>query len=353
MDILNIFKTGGLYPAYPRQPYIIAEAGVNHEGDLDTAIKMIQEAKDGGADAIKFQVYKADMLACTRSPAYWDLNKEPTRSQHQLFSKYDRFGIHEYKLLKETCVKTGIEFMCTAFDPHSAEMINDFIEVIKIASADITNQPFIEYLCDSGKPIILSTGASDFTEIRRAVSWISAKGNPIALLHCKLLYPTPESKADLACILSLQDRFPSIPIGYSDHTVAHTSLKTLEIATLMGAVIIEKHFTLDKSLPGNDHYHSMDKNDLIRLRKILDDDLRIIGSGRITFNEDELPARIHARRSIVASQTIAAGQTIFMENVTFKRPAHGISPTDLSYVIGKTAAVEIPSDTVFEWSMLK
>ncbi len=154
------------------RPYIIAEIGVNHEGSMVSAKRLIDEAKEGGAHAVKFQSYKAETLASKHSPAYWDTTKEPTKSQFELFKKHDSFWKDEMQELKDYCDIVGIEFMSTPFDLESAEFLNDMMDVFKISSSDITNKPFIEYICSFGKPIILSTGASDLEEVQDAVNWV-------------------------------------------------------------------------------------------------------------------------------------------------------------------------------------
>lgn len=226
------------------------------------------------------------------------------------------------------------------------------MDVFKISSSDITNKPFIEFMCNFGKPIILSTGASSLSEIAEAVSWIEAKGNTLALLHCVLNYPTPDQNANLGMIMDLKTRFPDKIIGYSDHTLPN-DMKVCEIATLLGSIIIEKHFTHDKKLPGNDHYHAMDKEDLKLFRTNLERTFEILGSFKIEALEDEAPARANARRSLVALKDIPKGKVIEKEDLTFKRPAHGVSPKFIDEVVGKTALVDIKDDDVIKWDMFK
>ena len=198
-------------------------------------------------DAIKFQSYKAGTLASKDSPAYWDTTKEPTLSQYELFKKHDSFWKNEFEQLKRWCDDEDIAFMSTPFDVESANFLNPLMDVYKISSSDITNKPFIEYMCGFGKPIILSTGASDLHEVAEAVEWIGAKGNPLALLHCVLNYPTMDENAGLGMIVGLKRHFPDLVIGYSDHTLP-MDMHTLVTATLLGARILEKHFTFDKTL---------------------------------------------------------------------------------------------------------
>lgn len=351
MNILELFNTVDPYEAKLYRPYIIAEAGVNHEGSMETAKRLVDEAKEGGADAIKFQTYKADTLASKDSPAYWDTSQEPTRSQHELFSKHDKFWKNEMVALKEYCDKVGIEFMSTPFDIESAIFLNDLMNVYKISSSDITNKPFIQFICGFNKPIILSTGASQLWEIQEAVSWIEEFGNPLSLLHCVLNYPTPDKTANLGMIKGLKRAFPDKIIGYSDHTLPK-DMKVCEMATLLGSVIIEKHFTHDKTLPGNDHYHAMDKEDLTLFNQKLESMFDILGEFKVVSLADEAPAIKNARRSLVSAVAIKQGDTITHEQLTFKRPAHGISPKLIDDVIGKKAVSDIEEDTVMQWGLI-
>ncbi|MCL1986085.1 MAG: N-acetylneuraminate synthase family protein [Betaproteobacteria bacterium] len=347
-EIIMSSVPGGCIPT----PYVIAEAGVNHEGSMDTARRLIDEAAEAGAQAIKFQTYRAATLASRDSPAYWDTRKESTRSQYELFRKYDKFWKGEFEVLKRHCDSTGIAFLSTPFDTESAVFLNELIEVYKISSSDITNKPFIEFMCDFGKPIILSTGASYLHEITEAVEWIEAKGNPLALLHCVLNYPTEDRNAGLGMIPELHRHFPQHCIGYSDHTLPG-DMKVLEIATLLGARILEKHFTHDKSLPGNDHYHAMDKKDLKRFWMNMERALAIVGPLKVSAFASEEPARRNARRSLVTARPVRGGARITRDDLTWKRPAHGISPRDVDTVLDMTARVDLAEDTVLQWKHLE
>lgn len=352
MKLNKLFNTINAYEEKLYKPYIIAEIGVNYEGSMELAKRLVDEAKEGGADAVKFQTYKADTIASKNSPAYWDTTKEPTKSQHELFMKHQGFWDKEMQELKNYCDTVGIEFMSTPFDIESATFLNDMMDVFKISSSDLTNKPFIEYMCGFGKPIILSTGASSLSEIVEAVSWIDKFGNPLALLHCVLNYPTPDKNANLGMIIDLKNKFPDRIIGYSDHTLPN-DMKVCEIATLLGSVIIEKHFTHDKTLPGNDHYHAMDKEDLKIFRKNLDRTFEILGGFKITALEDEAVSRREARRSLVAAKDIPKGKIIEKEDLTFKRPAHGVSPQYIDSVIGRAAATDIKEDDVIKWKNIE
>lgn len=339
-------------PLRIQPPFVIAEAGVNHEGDMNIARRLIDEAAEAGADAIKFQTYRASTLASKDSPAYWDTSKEPTKSQYELFKKHDSFWKNEFESLKRHCDEAGITFLSTPFDIESANFLNDLMDAFKISSSDITNKPFIRHICKFNKPILLSTGASWLHEIAEAVEWIEENNNKLALLHCVLNYPTADENAALGMIPALARIFPRHVIGYSDHTLPG-DMEILQTATLLGARVLEKHFTHDKTLPGNDHYHAMDKNDLKhfygRLRHALDS----IGELEVRALPEEEPARRHARRSLVAARDIAKGQIITGADLTFKRPAHGISPRNFDEVEGMKARRDIAEDTVLQWSDLE
>ncbi len=352
MRLKNMFSKEVSGKDIVAKPFIIAEAGVNHEAKMDLAKRLIEDAMEGGANAIKFQSYRAHTLASKNSPAYWDLNKESTQSQYELFKKYDKFWKKEFVEVKEHCDKAGIEFLSTPFDFESDSFLNDLMDVFKISSSDITNKPFIQFICDFGKPIILSTGASNVDEIHEAVGWIGPKRNPLAILHCILNYPTSETNANLGMILDLKRIFPGNIIGYSDHTLPG-EMKVLEIASLLGASIIEKHFTHDKTLPGNDHYHAMDIEDLKKINDRLDQIFKIIGDSRKHSLPIEEPARINARRSLVANNGLTKGGTIKDGDLTFKRPGSGISPKEIDKVIGRRLLFDIAEDSLIQWEFLE
>ncbi len=347
LDFLNTYS-----PKELRKPYVIAEAGVNHEGSMDLAKRLIDEAAEGGAHAIKFQTYKAETIASKDSPYYWDITQEPTRSQFELFKKYDTFWKNEYEQLARYCETAGIEFMSTPFDVESAHFLNDLMPVFKVSSSDLTNIPFIEIMCDFGKPMILSTGASYLWEIHQAVEAINKKGNQLCLMHCVLNYPTPDANANLGMIKSLIRHFPDHVPGYSDHTLPK-DMEVMKMATLLGAAVIEKHFTHDKTLPGNDHYHAMDKEDMKHFNSIMDRSFELLGNFEVTALEDEAPARANARRSLVAAREIPQGKIIERADLTWKRPAKGVSPKDIDQVIGRAAVKTILEDEIILWNVIE
>lgn len=335
-----------------QQPYMIAEAGVNHEGSMDLAKKLIEEAAEGGAHAIKFQTYKAETIASKDSPSYWDTTKEPTRSQFELFKKYDKFWKNEYENLKKCCDEFNIEFLSTPFDVDSADFLNDLMEVYKVSSSDMNNLPFIEYMCQFNKPILLSTGASYLWETQRTVELIDRNNIPVCLMHCVLNYPTLDENANLGMIKALQRYFPEKLIGYSDHTLPN-DMQVCVDATLLGAEILEKHFSHDKTLPGNDHYHAMDKEDLKLFNQKINQAFNTLGSFEKAPLETEFVSRQNARRSLVAKTDIPEGKVISKEDLTWKRPASGISPSEINSIIGKKSIQAINEDTVLQYNMFE
>jgi len=341
-------KIGNIVLNKNSKPYIIAEAGVNYENSLDTAKEMVREASKAGAHAIKFQTYKSETIAAKDSPAYWDTQK----TQREFFKKYDSFNEDEYIELKREADKWNITFLSTPFDFKSVDYLDNLMPAYKIASADITNIPFLKYIAKKNKPILLSTGASTIYEIDKALSEIKNAGNNnVALLHCILSYPTKYDDANLGMIKHLQNIFPNNIIGYSDHTKPDKGMIVLIIAVLMGAVILEKHFTLDKTLPGNDHYHAMDPEDLKLLSQNLDILSKVIGKTEKAPIESETLARQYARRSIVAKQIIHKGTKISHEHLTTKRPGTGISPEFYEFLIGKKIKKHVKEDEILDWEM--
>jgi len=340
---------------------LIAEIGVNYydiaakEGTspMEAAKKMILESKNAGIHAVKFQTYKAGTLAAKASPYYWDITEEPTRSQYELFQKFDSFGKEEYTELKKYSDEIGIEFLSTAFDFESADYLDDLMDVYKISSSDLSNIPFIEYQAKKNKPILLSVGASNEDEIDNALAAIRRYNDkPIVLLHCVLEYPTPLEDANLLKIASLKAAYPDVYVGYSDHTKPTDECDVIKTAYNLGAVLVEKHFTLDKTLKGNDHYHAMDPEDAAKILASIERMDMLRGCGDLKCLDTEGAARKNARRSIVSACDIAKGTVITEEMLTFKRPGVGISPDRIEEVIGKTAAEDIADDTIMTWDLI-
>lgn len=332
------------------RPYVIAEIGVNHGGDLALAKRLIDLAKEGGADAAKFQTYKAERIASRHSPAYWDRSKEPTDSQFALFKKYDAFGADEYAALAAHCRQVDIDFLSTPFDAGAVDFLDALVPFHKIASADLNNVPLLRQIAGKRKPIVMSTGAATLAEIDTAVHTLDRAGcMGLVLLHCVLNYPCPNPNAHLNMIEGLRRAFPAHVIGYSDHTLPDERMLILAAAWLKGALVLEKHFTHDKSLPGNDHYHAMDVDDLKKFVANLDLLEEVLGQEHKMPLAAEAPAREHARRSIVLERALKAGHVITEADITYKRPAHGVSPSFWDQVIGRRLARDLDEDHVLQW----
>lgn len=341
---------------------LIAEIGVNYYdiakkeniSPIDAAKLMIKKAKEAGIHAVKFQSYKAHNLAIKNSPAYWDTTEESETSQYNLFRKFDAFGYEEYNELANYCTELGIEFLSTAFDNESADYLAELMNVYKISSSDLNNHAFVEYQAKKGKTILLSVGASDYEEIEETVKLIRKYNQEqIVLLHCVLEYPTPYNHANLNKILTLKKMFPDCIIGYSDHTKPDSNYDILKTAYNLGAQVIEKHFTLDKSLKGNDHYHAMDETDAFNIISEIEKIDGFRGSGELKCLDSESNSRINARRSVVAACDIIKGTIITGEMLTFKRPGTGIPANDFKNVIGKKACVKIKEDEIILKEMLE
>lgn len=340
---------------------LIAEIGVNYYdiakklnvSPMEAAKLMVREAKEAGIHAVKFQSYKAETLAAKESPSYWDTTEETTTSQFELFKKFDNFGYEEYKELAEYCNNVGIEFLSTAFDIESADYLYNLMNVYKISSSDLNNLPFVEYQAKKGKPIILSIGASNAEEIDKTIKTIRKhSAQPIILMHCVLEYPTPYSHANLNKIASLKNLYPDLIIGYSDHTKPDQGADVIKTAFTLGAIVVEKHYTLDKTIPGNDHYHAMDPDDAKKIIDGVDFIKELRGTYELKCLDTELSARQNARRSLIAATNIKEGEIITESMLTFKRPGTGISPSEINNVIGKMAKTDIKEDTILQYEML-
>ena len=329
-------KKFGPLKLYNHKPTIIAEAGVNHGGKLKLAKKYVLLAKEGMADAIKFQTYKAETIAARNSPSYWDKKKEKTSNQFDLFKKYDKLNFEDYKKLRKECRKNKIIFMTSLFDCENVDLFDKILNIYKIASADINNVPLLKKIGRKKKPTIISTGASTINEIKFALKCLNLNPKLVCIMHCVLNYPTSDKLANISYITKLKKFFPKHLIGYSDHTLSDDNLTSVQMAYNYGAQIIEKHFTHNRNLKGNDHYHSMDKDQLINFNKIQKKILLIKGSGKknLSFERKSI---LYARRSIYAKKDINFREKFSEENIITLRPATGISAKKWDKIIGKTS----------------
>lgn len=343
------------------RPYLIAEMGVNF---YDTAEKLnitpleaakiyIDEAAAAGIDCAKFQSYKAETIAAQKSPSYWDLNENPVTSQFELFKKFDHFSRDDYQELSDYTHKKGMDFTSTPFDYDSADYLEPMVDFYKIASADCSNLPFIKYIAQKGKSVMVSTGASYLSEIDEALRVLREAGcDDITLMHCVLSYPTKEENANLRVIQTLKKVFSNVKIGYSDHVAPDPTMQTLSTAYILGAEIIEKHFTLDKTLKGNDHFHAGDPKDF----KIAIANFRwinqILGKEEKTVLDCERIPREQARRSLVTTRNMKKGEVICKEDLIPKRPGTGISPKYSDIILGRALKMDLAKDSILTWDMI-
>lgn len=343
------------------KPYVIAEMGVNFYDTakvlnislLEAAKLYIDGAAEAGCDCAKFQSYKADTIVSKNSPAYWDTTKEPTKTQHELFEKHDSFNEEDYRELCEYTHSKGMDFTSTPFDYASADYLEDMVDFYKISSSDLSNLPFIKHIAKKGKKMIVSVGAAYLSEVEEAIRAMQEVGNnDITILHCVLSYPTDSSNANLRIIQTLKRDFPDIGIGYSDHVAPDDTMMTLATAYLLGAEVIEKHFTLDKTIPGNDHYHAGDVDDFKKAISNFRWIDSILGSGEKTVLECEKIPRREARRSLVLTRDMKAGEIISKEDLMPKRPGTGISPQFSNIVIGRKVVTDLKEDTILTWDMI-
>jgi len=348
-------RIGNKYVGEKDPCLIIVDAGVNHNNDVNRAKELIKTAADAGADVIKFQTYKAETIATKTAPRYWDpkLDTDGGGTQYDTFERIDDLPEEAYFEMKELSKNLGITFCSTPFNLGDVGFLAKLdMDVFKISSSDITYPQLIEAVAEVGKPVILSTGTASVGEIEEAVSLIHAKGNEdIILQHCILSYPCQYKDANLAKMLTLQQIFSDIPVGYSDHTLG-TVVPLAAVAT--GARTIEKHYTIDKALPDSpDHSLSVDS---FELKNMVTDIRRVEQSKGYFLNghyEAEDKAHRYARKSLVAAVDIPRETTINKEMITCKRPGTGIYPKFMDMVMGRKARVDIKADTTITFQMLK
>lgn len=328
---------------------IIAEAGVNHNGDLEIAKKLICQAKLAGADIIKFQSFKADRLV-TQYADKADYQKKLTglnESQYEMLRKLE-LSKDDHKFLVSECVSQGIEFHSTAFDNDSFDMLVELgIKQVKIPSGELTNLPLIRYMTRLGMPVLLSTGMAKLGEVEAALEAIELAGTPrnlITILHCTTEYPTPMADVNLHAMLSMRDAL-GVEVGYSDHTAG---IEVPIAAVSLGAKVIEKHFTLDRNLPGPDHKASLEPDELRMMVSSIRNIEAALGDGIKRPRGAELTNKDIARKSLVAIRAIQAGEVFNSNNIGSKRPGTGISPMRWDEVIGRTARRNFSIDEQIE-----
>lgn len=326
--------------------YIIAEAGVNHNGSIDLAYKLVDAAKEAGADCIKFQTFKSNQLVA-RSAQKAEYQKATTgdSSQQDMLRKLE-LSYEDFLKLKQYCDKVEIAFLSTPFDFESIEFLNSVeMPFWKIPSGEITNLPYLVALAKTGKPVVMSTGMCEMNEVSEAINILRKYGTEdIKLLHCNTEYPTPFEDVNLRAMQTLHKTF-GLEVGYSDHT---RGIEVPIAAVAMGAAIIEKHFTLSRNMEGPDHKASLEPNELAAMVTSIRNIEKALGDGNKTPSPSERKNIAVARKSIVAKEKIRAGEIFTEQNITVKRPGNGISPMKWFDIIGTVAARDYEEDELLE-----
>ena len=333
-----------------KRTLIIAEAGVNHNGDIAKAKALIDKGAEAGVDYVKFQTFKAGNLVTKQAKraAYQDKNTQDNDSQYEMLKKLE-LSQKDHQELIDYCVQKGVQFLSTGFDFESLEFLAGLgITIAKIPSGEITNLPYLRQVANLFPEVILSTGMANITEIKDALKVLTDNGvskDKITVLHCNTEYPTPMEDVNLKAMLHIQ-RELGVSIGYSDHTLG---IEVPIAAVALGATVIEKHFTLDKTLPGPDHKASLEPEELkAMVMAIRNVEKAIGGSGLKEVSKSEVKNKPIARKSIVAATKIAQGEVFTPKNLTIKRPGTGISPMRWDEVIGKKAKQDFQEDDLIE-----
>lgn len=328
---------------------IIAEAGVNHNGDMEMARRLVDVAAEAGVDMVKFQTFKADRLvtASARKADYQEQSDRAGESQHAMLHRLELTrGMHEELIAH--CQTRGIRFFSTAFDPESIDLLATLgVELFKIPSGEITNLPYLRHVGHYGKPVILSTGMATLDDIGAALEVLVQAGTPrdrITVLHCTTAYPTPMADVNLRAMLAIRDAF-GVAVGYSDHT---PGIEVSVAAVALGATVIEKHFTLDRRLPGPDHKASLEPVELKALVNAIRNIEQAMGDGIKRPTRSEEANRPVARKSLVAARAIRAGEVFSESNLAVKRPGTGLSPMRWDEILGRKAPRDFKADELIE-----
>ena len=325
-----------------RPPYVIAEVGVNHNGDLDLAVRSIEAAAECGADAVKFQSFSAAEFMADRELTYSYPTPEGVVTEN-MFGMFERLELPApwHGVLQKACRENGVDFLSSAADTQAADLLHSLgVPAIKLSSEDMINYPLLRHVAGLGTPVLLSTGMGDQREVDDAVSLFRSARTPLILLHCVSLYPTPPSEANLLRMRGLAERY-RVPVGYSDHT---TGITASVVATTLGAKVIEKHFTLDRGLVGPDHELSADPDELRRLVSAIREVHMALGSDAIQPSNGEKDSRVLFRRSVVAAREIEAGESLHRDDLALKRPGTGLHPREMESLIGRKTKKHLNRD---------
>ena len=331
--------------------YVIAEVGVNHNGDPELAEKLVDVAIEAGADAVKFQSFVAERLV-TRSAPKAEYQRQTTGEGESQLEMLRQLQLSEevHRRVQAYCEERGILFFSTPFDEGSADLLDELgVPAFKVSSGDITNLPLLEHIARKGKPMLVSTGMSYLGEVEEAVRTIRGTGNDqLVLLHCVSNYPAAIADANLRVMHTMAEAF-RVPVGYSDHT---PGVEAALAAVALGACVVEKHFTLDKGMPGPDHLASLEPRELKALVTGIRAVEQALGDGVKRPAESEANSRAVGRRSLTAAADMPAGTRITREMLAVRRPGSGIPPRDLGMVVGRTTALPLQEGEVLSWESL-
>jgi N-acetylneuraminate synthase len=331
--------------------FVIAEAGVNHNGSLDLALQLVDAAKASGADAVKFQTFRANQIA-TRSAHKAPYQERTTANSESQFEMLRRLQLDAaaHRSLINHCRKIGIQFLSSPFDMQSVDLLASMdVPLYKVPSGEITNLPFLQHIAHKGRPVILSTGMSTLGEVEEALQVLLAAGaTHLTLLHCVTEYPAPYAEVNLRAMQTLKSAF-GLPVGYSDHT---SGIEIAIAAVALGAEVIEKHFTLDRSLPGPDHSASLEPIELQQMVTAIRHVEAALGTGIKAPAPCELPNISVARKSVVAARTLPTGHQLAPGDLEIKRPGNGLAPKLLPTLIGRTLRATVAKDEIINWDHL-
>ncbi len=344
----------------PRRTFVIAEAGVNHNGDPKMAIALADAALAAGADAVKFQTFRAeDVVSASAPTADYQRTNTGATSQFEMIKalELDEEG---HRAVARYCERIGIEFFSTPFSPQAVDLLTGLgVRRLKLPSGEITNRPLLQKAAGTGLPLLLSTGMSTLDEVRTAVGWIEqvwASGKrpsappALVVLHCTSAYPAPADALNLRAIRALADAFPELPVGYSDHS---QGIEAALAAVALGARVIEKHLTLDKSLPGPDHRASADPAEFAALVAALRRVEPMLGDGIKRPHPVEENTRDVARRSVVSTRALPAGHVLTQDDLALRRPGTGIAPDRIESLAGRRLREAVAADVPLQWSILE
>jgi N,N'-diacetyllegionaminate synthase len=342
----------GMRAVGPELPcLVIAEAGVNHNGSLEMALKLVDAAVEARVDVVKFQTFKSEEVVTPLAPKadYQLRNTGETESQLDMIRKLE-LPDEAFRTIQAHCRERGITFLSTPFDYGSADLLEEMgVEAFKIPSGEITNQPFLSHIARKGKPLIVSTGMSNLDEVAAALDTIIATGNQdVVLLHCVSNYPAAAASVNLRAMKTLEQRF-NVPVGYSDHT---EGISIPLGAVALGACVVEKHFTLDRKLPGPDHRASLEPSELAAMVRGIREVQSALGDGVKKPVADELSTAAVARRSLVAACDLRAGTVLTENMIAIRRPGTGLPPSDLARVLGRQLKQDVAAGHLFTLEML-